>query len=341
MLSLKVPSQPIPVQSASLNIDDADLSSRNKKIADKLALISAYYSMSGDKMRANAFSRASNQIAQWPITITSGEQAKKAIPGVGKSIQEAIDEFIATGDIQRLHDLENKFNEQKQTIDTFTSIFGIGPSSAVKFYNQGYRTLEDLWHNAPLTSAQKIGILWRDHIKLRIPYEEMTIINNKIGEILNPYGIKWAIVGSFRRKEPSSGDVDLLIESRSDFDMDSVVYLFRDILPPNTQLAKGEKLYMGIIKLSDQYNGHRLDIKFTDPSSYPFMLMHFTGSQQFNILMRRRANEFGLSLNEFGLFNDQNQSYPAFSEEDIFRLLRVAYVPPEQRYKNITHLTYL
>lgn len=326
---------------ANLNLVDVDLLARNRDLANILGLISAYYSMSGDKYRARAFGKASAQIGQYPIDIISGSQARREISGIGESIQTAIDEYLATGTIQRLNELENKFTDRKNVIDLFRSIHGIGSVTAVKFYDQGYRTLEDLWFKAKLTDAQKIGILWKQHFDLRIPYDEMVLINNSIGAIFNPYHIKWAVAGSFRRHEDTSGDVDLFIESRPDINMDVIINLLKPLLPENTKLAQGDKLYMGVIRLSDQYNGHRLDIRIVDPNSYIYMLMHFTGSQQFNILMRQRAIQFDLTLNEYGLFDINKNSIPANSEEDIFRALRVQYIPPKDRTKTLSSLNYI
>ena len=350
--------------------EDADLLARNKDIADMLALISSYYTMSKDDNRARAFANASTQIAQYPEPIVSGTQAQLEIRGIGPSIGAAIDEYLNTGTIQRLHDLEKKFNERKEIIDHFMTFHGIGLVAAVRFYNQGLRNADDLWFKGNLTNAQKIGMMWKEHIDLRIPYEEMEIISSHIGAILDPYGLKWSIAGSYRRKEPSSGDVDLLVESKPGLDMNAVVSLLTPIIP--AILAQGPSLTMGIIRVSEEYNGHRLDIRLFDPLAYPSALMYFTGSQRFNILMRNRANEFGLRLNEYGVLDERViASYasqgitintqrkakergeiediyeifripePINSEEDIFRILRVKYLAPEERTRTLTALVFV
>jgi DNA polymerase/3'-5' exonuclease PolX len=170
---------------------EVDLLSRNKELADILELISSYYIMVRDTYRAKAFSNASAKIAAHPIAIISGAQARNELTGIGDSIQAAIDEFISSyeqngvGTVKRLQELEQRFADRKVTIDLFRSIFGIGPTRAVQFYEQGFRTLEDLWYKAPLVSAQRLGILWRLHINQRIPRDELDLINEKIGYILN------------------------------------------------------------------------------------------------------------------------------------------------------------
>lgn len=315
---------------------DVDLLARNKDLADKLGLIAGYYTMARDTYRAKSFTNASAQIGQYPYAIMSGAQARRDIKGIGDSIETAIDEYLTTGTIQRLEELQGKFQEQRKTIDWLLSFYGIGPSKAMELYNQGIRTLEDLWFRGNLTDAQQVGFMWRDHIPLRIPREEMDIINDRIGLILNPYGIKWTIAGSYRRQEASSGDIDILVESRPDLNMDGLIQLLHPILPAT--LAQGPKFYRGIVRIDDQHNGHRIDIRVIDPESYIYALLYFTGSQRLNILMRQRAIEYGLILNEYGLFNEQTQLYPANNEEDIFRYLRLKYVPPVARTKTIVAL---
>lgn len=335
---LLVPQQ-VTTVAAEPELTDVDLLARNKQLADILGLVAGYYTMARDTYRAKAFSNASVQIGQHPIAILSGAQARREIKGIGDSIQAAIDEYFATGTIKRLEELEGRFQDRRQIIDFFRSFYGIGPVTAVKFYNQGFRTLEDLWFKAPLTDAQKIGIMWRDHIKLRIDRAEMDLINERIGSILNPYGIKWQIAGSYRRQEPSSGDIDVLVESRPDLNMDGLISLLQPILP--AKLAQGPTKFMGLIRLSDQYNAHRIDIRLIPPENWGPALMYFTGSQRFNILMRQRAIEFNLTLNEYGLYDAYNRPQPVITEDDIFNILRVRPIPPVERTKTMVALTFI
>jgi len=318
---------------------DVNPLSQNKELADVLNLISNYYIMARDTYRAKAFGNAAVKIADYPTAILSGAQARRDIPGIGESIETAINEFIATGTVTRLQELEGKFGDRKATIDYFRSFYGIGPVTAVKLYNQGFRTLDDIWFKGNLSEATKIAIQWREHLALRIPREEMSLFDAKIASLLDPYGIVWVITGSYRRGEPSSGDIDILVESRPDLNMNGLVTLLQPIIVAT--LAQGEKLFMGIARLNDEYNGHRIDIKLIDHDSFPFALLHFTGSQRFNILLRSRAIELGMSLNEYGLYGARGGQYNAGSEEDIFRLLRVRYIPPEARTKTIPALEYI
>lgn len=52
-------------------------------------------------------------------------------------------------------------------------MWGIGPATALRLYEKGYRTLDDLQKEESLTNAQKIGLKYFDDIKQRIPRNEV------------------------------------------------------------------------------------------------------------------------------------------------------------------------
>ena len=311
---------------------DAEIISPNKALADSLALVGSYYSMALDKNRARTFFNASTKIAQAPL-ITRGSEAR-SLGGIGDSIEQYIDEFFRTGYPDRLRILETEFKDRKQIIDYFRSFFGIGPVKAVKMFNDGLRSLEDIWIHGNLTDAQKLGIMWREHINLRISREEISVFESMLSTLLPE--LTWNITGSYRRNEPDSGDIDLLISTTPGLTMESVVTRLQHLLPAT--LAMGSSKYLGIVRLGPTYNGHRIDILLVNPDQYSTALMYFTGSQRFNILMRNRAIEFGYTLNEFGLYDNSGNLIPTSSEQDIFDLLRVSYLPPPERTRVLDHL---
>jgi DNA polymerase (family 10) len=66
--------------------------------------------------------------------------------------------------------------------------------------------------------------------------------------------------------------------------------------------------------------------------------MYFTGSKEHNIVLRQRARERGMALNEYGLFKlnseketDFDQPVKTESEADIYKKLSLNFIPPEHR----------
>src|SRR5262249_36550087 len=72
------------------------------------------------------------------------------------------------------------------------------------------------------------------------------------------------------------------------------------------------------------------DLRVVSDEMYPFTLHYFTGSKQHCIAMRVLAQQHDLKLNEYGLVGPK-RSVKSKPEEDIFKALGLAYIPPELR----------
>jgi DNA polymerase (family 10) len=83
--------------------------------------------------------------------------------------------------------------------------------------------------------------------------------------------------------------------------------------------------------------GIQCDLRVVSDAEFPFALAYFTGSKEHNIVMRQRAIQRGLRLNEYGLFQSKTETrdpkllVPCLAETDIFARLDLAFVPPELR----------
>ena len=90
---------------------------------------------------------------------------------------------------------------------------------------------------------------------------------------------------------------------------------------------------MGICKI-DNLPARRIDILLTNKKHYYFTLLYFTGSYNHNIVMRKIALKKGMSLSEYGftdLKTNKLLDYDVNSEEDIFKIIDMDYVKPENR----------
>lgn len=95
----------------------------------------------------------------------------------------------------------------------------------------------------------------------------------------------------------------------------------------------------GAFDAGDVRRFRRLDLRLVPFECYHASTLYFTGSDEHNKLMRNNALAKGHKLSEYGLFVNTNgeaekadaRPIPVQSEEDIFRLLDMAYATPEQR----------
>lgn len=332
--------------------------SQNKEIARQLGIMAELHS--GDLRRHNAYLKAAKNIAKWNKPILSGQQAKAEIDGVGPSIGAKIDEILTAGQITHLTTLNVEDKERLDVERLFRTIKAVGKVTAREWYNQGYRTLQDLVHKYPtMTAAQQLGFYHYNDLSQRIPRPEIDMVNKFLHAMLDPLGVKFEIAGSYRRGAPDSGDIDVLVENPTDNSINpqATQVFMQKVIDPliNTgfiigTIAYGKKSkYSGIVRAGTDETGklrtvRQFDMRFIKPESWWHGLLHFTGSDHCNKEMRLKAISMGLSLSEYALVDREERRYPydkpPTSERDIFDAIRVAYLEPHQRTETV-QLQYL
>jgi len=109
--------------------------------------------------------------------------------------------------------ISTQFSLKVRTISLFGEVWGVGPATALKLYEKGHRTLDDLRKDESLTNAQRIGLKYFDDIKQRIPrheVSEMEKLLQDVGKDILP-GVIIVCGGSYRRGKASCGDMDIVI----------------------------------------------------------------------------------------------------------------------------------
>lgn len=316
----------------------------NREIARQLREMAEVESF--DRWRKRAYEKAAARIEKRREPITSGSQAAREIEDVGKGIGERIDQILQTGQITELRNLDPAMREKLDVEKLFKTIYGVGKVTARKWYEQKYRTLQDLAAKYPeMTHGQQLGYYFYNDLIQKIPRGEIDAINAYFHSIYDPLGIKFVIAGSYRRGAAESGDIDMLVENPAN---DESGYFMQKVLDPLNKsgfivgdLAIGKKSkYMGIVRAGNYPDGRprpvrRFDIRLISPASWPFALLYFTGSKNFNIEIRNRALAMGLSLSEYRFETLQGQPFvppkPIITEKDIFDLLQVKYLEPNER----------
>ena len=307
--------------------------------------LSLYYNISGDKNRAYAFEKVSDVLRAYPGDTITGKEAAQ-YKDIGKSSIEIIDEYNSTGKVTRLENFRNSnLKDIAVYVKEYTKIYGIGLEKALGLYNRGIRDFDTMLTKGGLTEMQKLSLLWYPQYSQPIYRIEMDYILSKIKKVMDNISthflggekIVFELAGSYRRGEATSGDIDLLILHNTNLlNMELIVETMHEYLKVN--LKEGEIIYHGIFRLSNLFNGHRIDILLVEPEDWYTSLLHFTGSRRFNILMSKRAIDIGARLSRKGLFFG-DEKIPMKSEEDIFETMGVMYLPPNKRGKDLQTLT--
>jgi len=146
---------------------------------------------------------------------------------------------------------------------------------------------------------------------------------------LHPDVIRCSTAGSLRRHREVIGDIDLLASSKQPAE---VIDYFTHQPGILNVIAKGETKASVLLE-----GGIQADLRVVSDAEYPFALLYFTGSKEHNIVMRQRAIDRDLRLNEYGLFRsgaetrDPKLLVNCRTEEEIFEKLGLHYIPPELR----------
>lgn len=279
----------------------------------------------GEPHRANAYTKAIAAIRSYPKPIESGAEAR-TIPGIGASLAQKIDELLQTGTVT---ELGSRSLEREQILQEFLSVSEVGPATAKKWYELGYRRLEEVPPEA-MTRAQRISIQYGPEFNERIPREEIAQFERLLHQCLDPLQIQFEIAGSYRRGRPNSGDIDILVIDRPGVDVIGTM-IQCPVFDRELVLAHGTKKYRGVGHVGPVHR--RIDIELVQPQEYPYAIIYFTGPQSFNIKMRAHAAQYGLTLNEKGLFGPQGEVHPASNERQVFEMLGLQYLTPEERDK--------
>lgn len=317
-------------------------------IAELQKLANAFRS-AGDQWRTYGYEKAISAIRAYGSEIRSYEEAV-SIPGVGSKIAAKVSEFLASGCLRKVDEICG--SERSQVVELFTKVWGVGPATAQSWFQQGFRTLEDLKAKANLTKQQKIGLKHFDDLEDRMPREEVEQIAAVVetAALFVEPKVKVELCGSYRRGKTTCGDVDILLTKPDDIHTDILPCLLQQLRESgfitddlvNLEVNRNHKKYLGVCRLPGENRKHRrLDIFVVPQSEYAAALMHYTGSALFNRSIRLLAARKGMSLSEHCLLAGVvregkemlNDGYivQTPNEKSIFRLLDIEYRPPEER----------
>ncbi|XP_051558720.1 DNA polymerase lambda isoform X2 [Myxocyprinus asiaticus] len=326
----------------------AKVENHNKHITDKLEPLAKAYTHTGDKWRALGYSKAINALKSYHKPIASYDEACK-IPGIGKRMADKIMEIMESGHLRKL----DHIGEEVPVLEMFTNIWGAGTKTAQMWYQQGFRTLEDIRTKAVLNNTLRIGLKHYDDLLERMPRSEANAIEKTVREAAHSVDAQLVVVlcGSYRRGKSTCGDVDVLIthpDGKSHKGVFSKVlhllhqsgFLTDDLV--SSEENGEQKKYMGICRLPGPSQRHRrLDIIIVPYAEFACALLYFTGSAHFNRSMRALAKTKHMSLSEHSLNCDVVRQHgvklvagtplhtPA--EKDIFKHLGIPYREPHDR----------
>ena len=265
------------------------------------------------------------------------------IPGIGKALTEKIETLFTTGELEFLDKL--KASVPDGLLDLL-EVPGLGGKKINALHKKlGIDSIESLTqacNDGRVAELKGFGTKTQDKILSGIENREAYAARHlwwdarRVADRILP-GLqalpeveRVEAAGSLRRGMETVGDLDFLVASSNP---EPIMEWFTQMEGIVEVTAHGDT------KSSVRFEGGmQADLRVVPSEQFYFALHHFTGSKDHNVRMRQKALSMGLSLSEWGLRPEEEKdssrskgTVEAHSEEDIFKTLGLAYIPPALR----------
>ncbi|MEF8873321.1 MAG: DNA polymerase/3'-5' exonuclease PolX [Candidatus Thermoplasmatota archaeon] len=308
----------------------------NKKVAQIFNEIADLLEVKGVDFKPRAYRKAARKIGSMKDDIREyyEEENLREIEGVGKAMEEKIEEIIETDSLEYLEELKEEL--PAGLIDVMR-VPDIGPKSAKKLYEElDVVDLDSLKEEAEAGNIQELkgfgektqakilrGIEMLEDISGRHLLNEVIPVSEELIDHLEPKAERIEKAGSLRRWKETIGDIDILASGDSEELMDG----FAEHEDVDEVLVKGETKTSVRLK-----GGVQADLRVVEEESFGAALQYFTGAKEHNVPLRQIAIDKGYKLNEYGLFSkEDDEKVAGKTEEGIYEKLDLKWIPPELR----------
>lgn len=320
----------------------------NAAVAKLFSEIATALELRGESVfRVRANEKVARILEDLPQEVAGKSLAElMAIEGVGEASARKILEFSESG---RMAEHESLWAELPCGLLEVMKVPGLGPKTVKLLWEQaGVTDLASLRAKlaaGSLTGIPRMGEKTLQNIREAIEFMERAGGRARLGHALPMAESIVALLqstegaerveyaGSLRRGRETIGDIDILACGRS-----AAALAGRFLAMPQIDrvLVRGETKCS--VRLAA---GVQVDLRVVDRACFGAALLYFTGSKEHNVRLRERALAKGLTLNEYGLFKEDGDPSPpqargiepiaAASEEEIFGVLGLEWIPPELR----------
>ncbi len=310
------------------------------EIADAFEQIADLLELKGENpFRIRAYRRAALNLKNLTeeIETLAKSGSLEEIPGIGKDLAAKIQEMLTTGHLRYLGELQK---EIPPSLSNLVNIPGVGPKTARLLYDRF--KVKSMEHLEELVKAGKLRTLpgfqqkkeeniLRGIQLLKAGQERMSlgvavVLADEILKSLKGFSEikRISVAGSLRRRKETIRDIDILITSTHPAKvMDHFIQL----------PIVGQVQAHGPTKSSIRTKqGIQVDLRVVDPDAFGAALVYFTGSKEHNIRIRSLAIRRGLTVNEYGVFQEKSgRKLAGREEEDVYKVLGLRWMPPELR----------
>ena len=314
-------------------------------VAAALDEIGTLLSLKGENdFRTRAYHNGSRAIAQMPgdlaETIAAGKLAE--VRSIGEALRDKVRTLVTTGKLPYLDDLRASI---PAGLVEMLRIPGVGPKKVFALHKElGVDTvakLEAACVAGQVAAMKGFGAKTQDRILEGIRF--LGTVGNRVRiDAALPLGlalleqvkafpgvVRAELCGSLRRRKETAKDIDIVASSA---DPQAVMDAFVK-LPQVIQVVAHGQTKSSIVAGLMVGNARvvlNADLRVVTDEQFPVAVLHFTGSKDHNVRLRQKANDRGLTLNEYALSGPKG-NVPVTTEADVYTALGLAWVPPEMR----------
>lgn len=312
----------------------------NAQIADVFEEMAELLEFQGSNpFRIRAYRNAARTIQDLNESLSeiAKDESRKLtdLDGIGQELAEKISKLLETGSLPQHQKL---LEEVPKGITALLKVPKLGPKKVAALYEQlkitnleelraacqqkqirelkgfGAKTEEEILKNIDLAEEASQRILWAS---AEVHVHDVLAHLKTCQSIVH-----LEVAGSYRRRKETVGDLDFLVTSTDPNEVMDRLGTF-----PNLT----EVIARGDTKMSIRLKGGlQMDLRVVPEESFGAALQYFTGSQQHNIVTRRRAKERGYKINEYGVFAGEKLIAGA-TEEEVYAAIDLPWIPPELR----------
>ena len=314
----------------------------NSQIATALDELGDLYELDGAIIhRVVAYRTAAKAVRESPVSIAAltREGRVTEVPGIGKTLEEKIQSLLDTGTIPAVEKLRAKF---PPGLVDMTRLPGLGPKRARRLFDElGIDSLPALREAAEqerLRGVRGFGQKFEEAVLAafaagvderpapRVLLNKALDIGEGIVEALRaePTSERVELAGSARRLADSVKDLDIIATAD---DPKALLRAFAKLDVIESSSSPGENAAR-----ARTHTGVAVDLRVVEPDQFGNLWQHFTGSKEHNMQLRERAVRRGLHVSEYGLLDDDSgTTHRCRTEEDVYELLGLPWIPPELR----------
>lgn len=311
---------------------------KNTEVASRLYEIADFLEMQDIEYKPRAYRNAARSIEALSEDIEAIHERDELqdIEGIGESIAEKIAEYLDTGELEYYQHLKA---DLPVDVEALIRVEGLGPKRVKQLHDAlGVATLDDLEDAAEdgrIASVEDFGEQIQENVLEQIETAKRGEERMLLGKIVPtardlethlhdaPVFDQVDVVGSFRRHRPTVGDLDILALAS---DSEQAMETFCTLDDVTEVIERGET--RSSVTLSDDLQA---DLRIVDEASYGAALVYFTGSKDHNITLRNRAIDNDWKLNEYGLFDAEDDKLAGETEAEVYAELGLSWIPPELR----------